>query len=76
MGGAEPDGSQWGLNIGGFIAAHRDWLIRGGFDGYGWTAQRRDPRGWARGPVLASLPLMLAVHPGHEPGAATGRNSM
>jgi hypothetical protein len=57
MGGAEPDGSQWGLNIGGFIAARQGWLIRGGFDGYGWTAQRKDSRGWARGPVLASLSL-------------------
>jgi len=39
--GTEPD-SGWGLRIGDFIKAHPDWLIRGGLDGFGHTAQRRE----------------------------------
>lgn len=34
-----PEGG-WQLNIGGFIAHYRPrgWLVRGGFEGIGWTA--------------------------------------
>ena len=51
----EPAGG-WGLNIGEFIKAYPDWLIRGGFDGFGHTAQRK-VAGRPTGPVLSALSL-------------------
>ena len=48
----------WGLNIGGFIAVHRErWLIRGCGSGFGWSAQRRSANGRPAGPLLESLSL-------------------
>jgi hypothetical protein len=52
-----PSASGWGLNIGGFMDAHRDWLIRGRGGGFGWTAQRRDATGRPRGPVVDARTL-------------------
>ena len=49
-------GSGWGLRIGDFIKAYPDWLIRGGFDGFGHTAQRK-VTGRPAGPVLTALSL-------------------
>jgi hypothetical protein len=52
-----PDGG-WRLNIGGFIAEHRErWVIRGCGGGFGWSAQRRNDHGRPRGPLLESLSL-------------------
>ena len=48
---AESAGS-WALNVGGFMACHQAWLISGGPAGFGWSAQRRDPTGRPRGPLL------------------------
>jgi hypothetical protein len=47
----------WGLNVGGFMAAHPAWLIRGADSGSGWTAQRRGAGGRPRGPVLQARTL-------------------
>ena len=56
-GGAGLSAGGWGLNIGGFMDAHRDWLIKGRGGGFGWTAQRRDASGRPRGPVLDARTL-------------------
>ncbi len=55
-GTAEPS-PEWGLNIGGFIKAHPGHVIRGGLEGFGWTAQAKDERGRPRGVILADLSL-------------------
>jgi len=54
---AAPAAGGWGLNIGGFMAHHRDWLIRGCAGWVGWSAQRRDGRGRPRGPMLDARTL-------------------
>jgi hypothetical protein len=50
-----PEGG-WGLNVGGFMRAHPDWLIGGAAGPFGWTAQRRDG-GRAKGPKLVARTL-------------------
>jgi hypothetical protein len=52
-----PGPGGWGLNVGKFVDAHPDWLIRGGTSGFGWTAQRRDASGRPRGPALRARTL-------------------
>jgi hypothetical protein len=56
MDDTEPPGG-WGLRIGDFIKAYPDHVIRGGFDGFGWTAQAKDSHGRPRGPIVADLSL-------------------
>jgi hypothetical protein len=50
-----PATGDWGLNIGGFMAAHPDWVIQGRSTGY--TAQHRNASGRPRGPVLEAPSL-------------------
>jgi hypothetical protein len=70
MTGTEPD-SGWGLRIGDFIKAHPDWLIRGGLDGFGHTAQRREA-GRPKGPVLTALSLDELAAKIRAQGGSTG----
>jgi hypothetical protein len=65
-----PEGG-WGLSIGRFIDSYPGWLICG--TAYGYTAQRRGPRGRPVGPVLSGTSLdELAAridaedHPAHR----------
>jgi hypothetical protein len=60
---AEPSGG-WGVNVGGFIEAHRDWVIRGALNGFGYTAQAKaggrakgKAGGRAKGAMLIAVSL-------------------
>jgi hypothetical protein len=57
MDAVTPGPGGWGLNVGAFMDAHPDWLIRGSTNGFGWTAQRRATDGRPRGPVLSARTL-------------------
>ena len=52
---AEP-ASGWGVNVGGFIEAHRDWVIQGALNGFGYTAQAK-AGGRAKGAMLIAVSL-------------------
>jgi hypothetical protein len=65
-------GGEWGLNIGGFIKAHPGHVIRGGLEGFGWTAQAKDARGRPKGPVVADLSLDALAAKIRDQGHASG----
>jgi hypothetical protein len=49
---------EYGLDIGRFMADHQGkWVIQGGFEGFGYRAQRRDGDGRGRGPWIEDLTL-------------------
>lgn len=51
------DSRSWAVNIGGFMRHYDGWLIKGSPDGLRYTAQRRNPAGRPRGPVLSAPTL-------------------
>jgi hypothetical protein len=61
------------LNVGRFIQDHRDHVITAGFEGFGFTARRRDAQGRASGPAVTALTLdeLAALLEADECGAAS-----
>ena len=72
---AEP-ASGWGVNVGGFIEAHLDWVIQGALNGFGYTAQAK-AGGRAKGAMLIAVSLdELAAKiraAGQQPGMSAPR---
>jgi hypothetical protein len=49
---------EYGLDIGRFMADHQSkWVVQGGFEGFGFRAQRRDGTGRGTGPWIDDLTL-------------------
>ncbi len=48
---------EYGLNVGRFIEDHADYIVRVGFDGFGYEAQHRDEWGHGAGERYAALTL-------------------
>jgi hypothetical protein len=48
---------EYGENVGQFIRDHRDYVIRAGFEGFGYSAQKRDANGRGKGVRIERLTL-------------------
>jgi hypothetical protein len=49
--------NEYGINVAQFIQDHRNYIIRAGFEGFGYSAQRRGPNGRGTGERIERLTL-------------------